>query len=115
MGKGKFIPIMLIFFLIICAIGLFLLNSSKNKNKYSKLIINYQGEEIVKEDLNIDLHFTLENVDFYVSSIQKDLIVLRTNSYVTVNLKNTSEFQIDVNQFANVCFNDDSCAEFRLA
>lgn len=115
MDKGKLLPILLIVFLVACAIGIFSLNSKKNKVQYSKLVVNYQGKEMVYDNLDVDYHFNLENVDFYITGIEKDLLIFNTNSYVTVNLKRTSEFQIDVNEFANVCFNKNNCAEFRLA
>ena len=115
MDKGKLIPILLIVFLAICAVGVFSMNGKKNRIQYSKLIVNYQGNENVYEKLNVDYHFSIEDVDFYVTGIEKDLVVFNTNKYVTVNLKRTSEFQIDINEFANVCFGDGSCAEFRLA
>ena len=115
MDKDKLLPMLLIIFLVICAIGIFSFNGKRSKLQYSKLIVNYQGNETVYEKIDVDNHFTLENVDFYITGIEKDLVIFNTNSYVTVNLKKTSEFQIDVNEFASVCFSKDSCAEFRLA
>lgn len=115
MDKDKLIPILLIIVLIGCAIGIFSWNSNKNKSKFSKLVVTYQGQETTYDDIKIDTHFSFENVNFYFSGIQKDLLVLTTDRYVTVNLKQTSEFQIDVNEFASVCFSENNCAEFRLA
>ena len=115
MDKGKMLPILLIVFLVVCAISIFSLNRNKNKLQYSKLIINYQGNETTYDKLDADFVFSLEDVNFYITGIEKDMLLFNTDSYVTVNLKRTSEFQIDVNQFANVCFNNNNCAEFRLA
>lgn len=115
MDKGKLIPIVIIVLLCIFSVGIFFVNKNNNKSLYSKLIVNYQDEDIVYDELTVDKKFTIENVNFYVSAVQKDMIVLTTDSYVTVNLKNTSEFQIDVDKFANVCFSSGNCADFRLA
>lgn len=115
MDKGKMLPIFIIIVLVIFAVGIFSINGNKNKSKYSKLVVKYKDNEIVYDDLSIDTHFNLENVEFYIVGIQKDLVAFNTNSYVTVNLKNTYEFQIDINEFANVCFSEDNCADFRLA
>ena len=115
MDKGKLLPIILIVFLVVCAIGIFSMNSKKNKVQYSKLIINYQGNETVYEKIDVDYHFTLEDVDFFITGIEKDLLIFNTDKYVTVNLKKTSEFQLDVNEYVSVCFSKNNCAEFRLA
>ncbi len=115
MDKGKMIPIIIAVFLCFCAIGMYIINKQHNKSLYSKLIVNYQGEDVVYDDLVVDKTFTIENVNFYVSSVQKDMIVLTTDSYVKVNLKSLYEFKINVNEFANVCFSSGNCADFRLA
>ena len=115
MDKNKLIPIVLIVVLCIFAVGIMAINKNRNKSLYSKLIVNYQDNDITYDDLVVDKKFSLENVNFYVSAVQKNLIVLTTDSYVTVNLKNSYEFQVDVNEFVNVCFSSGNCAEFRLA
>ena len=115
MDKGKLIPVILIIILAVSAIGIFSWNKKNDKSKYSKLVITYQENDTEYDNLKVDKKITIEDVNFYISAVQKDLIVLRTDRYVMVNLKNSSEFKIDVNEYVNVCFSEGNCADFKLA
>ena len=116
MERGKLIPIIIAIALAFVAIGIVINNLSKGKINYSKIISSYNNETQEYNDLALDNVIVINNVSFWIVAIDKNDVVLNTNSSIKdENNKDINEVTIKVGKDTTACFDNGSCVLFKLA
>lgn len=115
MDKGKMIPIIISIVLSILALVLLVNMFLGKKTTYSKLLSSYNNQNEEYKDIKIDHVYVINNVSFWIKSIEKEKIILQSSiDLKDENGKETSEFIINKNIDTKACFSNDSCVLFKL-
>lgn len=114
MDRAKMIPIIIAILLAIIALVIIGFTNKKDRDIYDKLVISYDNNSVDYEALKVDTKIKLNDVNFYVIAVQKDLIVLNTDELISIDNKDVSEFKVTYQKSVSVCFNDQTCAKFEL-
>ena len=116
MEKGKIIPIVIAIVLFIGAIIIIISNIVKGKVNYDKIVFAYNNETQEYNDLAIDNVIVINNISFWIVSLDKNDVVLNASvSLKDGNNKETNEFKIEIGKDSTACFDNGSCVLFKLA
>lgn len=113
MDKGKLIPILIAVVLGIVAVCILVRNISNN-NSFEKLSFSYNANDYTYDDVKVDNVYVINNVSFWVISVEKNQVVLNSSDYLNVDGNETNEYKLQLNKETKVCFKDDSCIRFKL-
>lgn len=114
MDRAKMIPIIIAILLAIIALVIIGFTSKKDRDFYDKLVVSYDNNSVDYEALKVDTKIKLNDVNFYIIAVQKDLIVLNTDELISIDNKDVSEFKVTYQKSVSVCFKDQTCAKFEL-
>lgn len=113
MEKGKLIPLVLAAILFIVAIFIFI-NNQINSRAFEKLYVVYKAQKSEYDKVRVDDVIVVRDVSFWVVSTLKDSIVINSSGYLLENEKESTEFEIKLNESKKICFKEDDCIIFNL-